>query len=182
MDAHLFISSPAGGGESMHLMFLMTIAATTRTLDIAAAYFVPDELVIKALMAARDRGVRIRILLPGKHIDSDAVRLASRREWGPLLLAGVEISEYQPTMIHNKLLIADGLMVSVGSTNLDIRSFRLNDEASLNVYDPAFAERMTVVFERDLAQGKRYTHQMWEQRPIKEKFVETVLLPIKSQL
>ena len=182
MDAHLFISSPAGGGESMHLMFLMTIAATERTLDIAAAYFVPDELVIKALMAARDRGVRIRILLPGKHIDSDAVRLASRREWGPLLLAGVEISEYQPTMIHNKLLIADGLMVSVGSTNLDIRSFRLNDEASLNVYDPAFAERMTVVFERDLAQGKRYTHQMWEQRPIKEKFVETVLLPIKSQL
>ena len=182
MDAHLFISSPAGGSESMHLMFLMTIAATERTLDIAASYFVPDELVIKALLAARDRGVRVRILLPGKHIDSDAVRLASRREWGPLLLAGVEIREYQPTMMHNKLLIADGIMVSVGSTNLDIRSFRLNDEASLNVYDPAFAERMTVVFERDLQPTRQYTYDMWKDRPWKERFAEVVLLPIKSQL
>ena len=182
MDAHLFISSPAGGSESMHLMFLMTIAATERTLDIAASYFVPDELVIKALLAARDRGVRVRILLPGKHIDSDAVRLASRREWGPRLLAGVEIREYQPTMMHNKLLIADGIMVSVGSTNLDIRSFRLNDEASLNVYDPAFAERMTVVFERDLVPTRQYTYDMWKDRPWKERFAEVVLLPIKSQL
>jgi cardiolipin synthase len=182
MDAHLFISSPAGGSESMHLMYLMTIAATERTLDIAASYFVPDELVIKALLAARDRGVRVRILLPGKHIDSDAVRLASRREWGPLLLAGVEIREYQPTMMHNKLLIADGIMVSVGSTNLDIRSFRLNDEASLNVYDPAFAERMTVVFERDLVPTEPYTYEMWKDRPWKERFAEVVLLPIKSQL
>ena len=182
MDAHLFISSPAGGSESMHLMYLMTIAATTRTLDIAASYFVPDELVIKALTAARDRGVRVRILLPGKHIDSDAVRLASRREWGPLLLAGVEIREYQPTMMHNKVLIADGIMVSVGSTNLDIRSFRLNDEASLNVYDPAFAERMTVVFERDLVPTRQYTYEMWKDRPWKERFAEVVLLPIKSQL
>ncbi len=182
MDAHLFISSPAGGSESMHLMYLMTIAATERTLDIAASYFVPDELVIKALLAARHRGVRVRILLPGKHIDSDAVRLASRREWGPLLLAGVEIREYQPTMMHNKLLIADGLMVSVGSTNLDIRSFRLNDEASLNVYDRAFAERMTVVFERDLVPTRQYTYDMWKDRPWKERFAEVVLLPIKSQL
>jgi cardiolipin synthase len=99
-----------------------------------------------------------------------------------LLLAGVEIREYQPTMMHNKLLIADGIMVSVGSTNLDIRSFRLNDEASLNVYDPAFAERMTVVFERDLGPTQPYTYEMWKDRPWKERFAEVVLLPIKSQL
>ena len=140
-DAHLFISSPAGGSDSMHLMYLMALAAAERTIDLAASYFVPDALIDEALLAARGRGVRVRILVPGPHIDSDVVRLASRARWGPLLQAGVEIYEYQPTMMHSKLLIVDGEMVSVGSTNFDIRSFRLNDEASLNVYDRGLRRR-----------------------------------------
>ena len=126
--------------------------------------------------------MRVRILVPGPHIDSDAVRHASRAEWGPLLEAGVEIYEYQPTMMHNKLLIVDDELVSVGSTNFDLRSFRLNDEASLNVYDTGFAERMTQVFEDDLKPATRYTYEMWENRPLKEKFIERVILPIRSQL
>jgi cardiolipin synthase len=85
-------------------------------------------------------------------------------------------------MMHNKLLIVDGLMVSVGSTNFDVRSFRLNDEASLNIYDAAFAARMTEVFESDLEQTARYTYTMWKQRPLKEKLVEKFILPFKSQL
>ena len=182
MDAHLFIASPAGGSESMHLMYLMAIAAAEQSIDLQAAYFVPDELIMKALIAARHRGVRIRVLLPGKHIDSETVRLASKAHWGELLLAGVEIYEYQPTMMHNKLLIVDGLMVSVGSTNFDVRSFRLNDEASLNVYDATFAARMTEVFEQDLKPSVRYTYERWQQRPFKEKFAERFILPIKSQL
>jgi cardiolipin synthase len=182
MDAHLFIASPAGGSESMHLMYLMAIEASTQTIDMAASYFVPDELAVKALLAARQRGVRVRILLPGKHIDSETVRIASKAEWGPLLLAGVEILEYQPTMLHTKLVIVDNEMVSVGSTNFDIRSFQLNDEASLNVYDRAFAQSMTAVFEQDLQQGKPYSYEQWRQRPMKEKLMEKFLLPIKSQL
>ncbi|KGM53399.1 cardiolipin synthetase [Lysobacter daejeonensis GH1-9] len=182
MDAHLFIASPAGGSESMHLMYLMAIAAAERSIDLQAAYFVPDELIMKALIAARHRGVRIRVLLPGKHIDSETVRLASKAHWGELLLADVEIYEYQPTMMHNKLLIVDGLMVSVGSTNFDVRSFRLNDEASLNVYDATFATRMTEVFEQDLKPSVRYTYERWQQRPFKEKFAERFILPLKSQL
>ncbi|GAB3752805.1 phospholipase D-like domain-containing protein [Lysobacter olei] len=182
MDAHLFIASPAGGSESMHLMYLMAIAAAVESIDLQAAYFVPDELIMKALIAARHRGVRIRVLLPGKHIDSATVRLASKAHWGELLLAGVEIHEYQPTMMHNKLLIVDRNMVSVGSTNFDVRSFRLNDEASLNVYDPGFAERMTEVFEQDLKPSVRYTYERWQQRPWKEKFAERFILPLKSQL
>ena len=182
MDAHMFVASPAGGSESMHLMYLMAIAAAERSIDLEAAYFVPDDLIIKALLAARHRGVRVRVILPGKHIDSETVRLASKAHWGELLLGGVEIHEYQPTMMHNKLLIGDGLMVSVGSTNFDVRSFRLNDEASLNVYDAAFAARMTEVFEADLKPTVRYTHAMWEARPLKEKLVEKFILPIKSQL
>lgn len=180
--AHLFIASPSGGSESMHLMYLMTIAAAERTIDMAASYFVPDELAVKALIAARRRGVRVRILLPGPHIDSDTVRIASRGGWGPLLAEGVEIYEYQPTMMHTKMLIVDEAMVSVGSTNFDIRSFQLNDEASLNIYDEEFARAMTEVFENDLKPTIRYTHAMWERRPLREKLYEMLVLPIRSQL
>lgn len=182
MDAHLFIASPAGGSESMHLMYLMSIAAAEHSIDLEASYFVPDELITKALLAARQRGVRVRVLLPGPHIDSETVRIASKREWGRLLEAGVQIHVYQPTMLHVKLLIVDNYMVSVGSTNFDIRSFRLNDEASLNVYHRGFAERMTSIFEADLAQARPYTLAMWRKRPWTERLSETFLLPIKSQL
>ena len=182
MDAHMFVASPAGGSESMHLMYLLAIAAAEQSIDLEAAYFVPDDLIIKALVAARHRGVQVRVIVPGPHIDSESVRLASKANWGPLLLAGVEIFEYQPTMIHNKMLIVDREMTSVGSTNFDVRSFQLNDEASLNVYDSAFASRMTEVFEQDLKPTKAYTYALWRKRPLKEKLIEKFILPIKSQL
>jgi cardiolipin synthase len=182
VDSQMFIASPAGGSESMHLMYLMAIAAAEGTIDLEAAYFVPDELVIAALLAARRRGVRVRVLVPGRHIDSETVRIASKANWETLLEAGVEIYEYQPTMMHNKVLVVDLEMVSVGSTNFDPRSFRLNDEASLNVYDPAFARRMSEVFEQDLAKTRRYTLDMLRNRPLKERLVEKFVLPIRSQL
>ena len=182
MDAHMFVASPAGGSESMHLMYLMSIAAAKDTIDLEAAYFVPDDLMIKALVAARHRGVQIRVIVPGKHIDSGTVRLASKAHWGELLMAGVKIYEYQPTMMHNKLLIVDGSMTSVGSTNFDVRSFQLNDEASLNVYGEEFASKMTSVFEADLKPTVEYTYAIWKQRPWREKMIEKVVLPIKSQL
>jgi len=182
MDAHMFISSPAGGSESMHLMYLMTIAAAEHSIDLSAAYFIPDELISKALIAARHRGVRIRILMPGKNTDSDAARIASKASWGPLLLAGVEMYEYEPTMFHNKVLIVDQQMVSLGSTNFDLRSFQLNDEASLNVYDHDFAVQMTGVFLDDLKLSERYTYDTWKHRPWKEKFTEKFITPLRSQL
>jgi len=182
MDAHLFIASPAGGSESMHLMYLMSIASAHQSIDLAASYFVPDALIIQALIAARQRGVRIRVLVPGEHIDSETVRLASKALWGQLLQSGVEIHEYLPTMMHVKLLVVDRELVSVGSTNFDIRSFRLNDEASLNIYHHAFAERMTAVFEADLLKAKRYTYAIWKQRPLTAKIAEKVIRPIRSQL
>ena len=182
VKAHLFISSPAGGSESMHAMYLMALSSAERSIDLAAAYFVPDELIVQALLAARKRNVRIRILLPGAHTDSETVRHASRASWGELLAAGIEIHEYRPTMMHSKMLIVDREMVSVGSTNFDIRSFRLNDEASLNIYDRAFAERMTLVFEQDLTASSPYGLKKWQRRPWKERFMETVVLPIRSQL
>ncbi|MET4578855.1 cardiolipin synthase [Ottowia thiooxydans] len=182
VDAHLFISSPASGSESMHLMYLLAIAAAAESIDLQASYFVPDELIIKALTEARSRGVKIRILVPGEHIDSETVRFASKASWGPMLQAGIKIYEYEPTMMHNKVLIVDKEMVSVGSTNFDVRSFRLNDEASLNIYDAAFAEKMTRMFEEDLKHTHLYTFETWAARPLKDKLIERFVLPIKSQL
>lgn len=182
MDAHLFIASPSGGSESMHLMYLMAIAAAEHSIDLSMSYFVPDELLVKALLATRHRGVRVRILLPGAVTDSETVSLASKAEWGPLLLAGIEMFEYQPTMLHVKMLVVDHELVSVGSTNMDIRSFRLNDEASLNVYDRDFATRMKVVFDADLKHAKPFTYAMWQARPWREKLAEKFIRPIKSQL
>jgi cardiolipin synthase len=178
----MFISSPKGGSDSMRLMYLTAITAAERSIDIEAAYFIPDPLMIRELVGARERGVRIRVLLPGKHIDSETARIASKRGWGPLLRSGAEIHVYQPTMLHCKMLIFDEYVVSVGSTNFDMRSFELNDEASLNVYDSQFARQMTDVFERDLKSSTPYTYEHWRSRGWREKTAEIVLIPIRSQL
>lgn len=109
--AQMFSSSPTGGSESMHLMYLMAIASAERSINLAASYFVPDELTLRALLAALARGVAVRIIVPGKYIDADSVRMASRAQWGPLLEAGALIYEYAPTMYHCKVMIVDGLLV-----------------------------------------------------------------------
>lgn len=174
-SAQMFASSPNGGSESMLMMMLLAITAATRSIDIANAYFVPDDITRRALVAAAKRGVRVRILVPGERIDTATVRRASRGLWGELLEAGVQISEYQPTMLHCKLMVVDGLMTTVGSTNFDVRSFRLNDEANLNIYDAAFAARQTEVFEADLKQSRRVTLEAWRTRPFGEKLHEHAL-------
>jgi cardiolipin synthase A/B len=174
-SAQVFSSSPQGGSESMLLMYLLAITAATRSIDISSAYFVPDDVTRGALVAAVKRGVRVRIITPGQHMDAETVRRASRGLWGDLLRAGVQINEYQPTMYHCKVMIVDGLMTSVGSTNFDMRSFRLNDEANLNVYDAGFAARQTQVFEADLQQSRRITYEQWLQRPWTEKLHERAM-------
>lgn len=179
---HLFVSSPAGGNASMRLMYLLAVAATMRSIDLQAAYFIPDRLIVDALVAARERGVRVRLLVPGRHIDSALVRMASRRRWGRLLAAGVEIHEYTPTMMHNKMLILDGELTSVGSTNFDMRSFDLNDEASLNIYSREFGQQMTAVMDADLQHTRPYTLSMWQRRPWRQKLGELLVRPMESQL
>jgi cardiolipin synthase len=182
VPAQMFSSSPSGGSESMHLMYLMAIASAEQSIDLAASYFIPDELVLDGLVAARERGVAVRIIVPGRHIDSDTVRVASKRQWGRLLEAGVKISEFQPTMFHCKVLIVDRWLASVGSTNFDIRSFRLNAEASLNVYHHGFAEQLTEVFERDLTRSREFTFAEWKARPLSQRLREVLVVPLISQL
>jgi cardiolipin synthase len=167
--AQMFSSSPSGGSECMLMMTLLAITAAVRSIDIASAYFVPDDVATRSLRSAVKRGVRVRIITPGRHTDQATVRRASPGLWGPLLEAGVEMYEYQPTMYHCKMLIVDQRLTSVGSTNFDPRSFHLNDEANLNVYDPAFARRMTEVFEADIGRCRRITLEDWRRRPLAEK-------------
>ncbi|HXN15091.1 MAG TPA: phospholipase D-like domain-containing protein [Usitatibacter sp.] len=173
--AQMFKSSMDGGAESMHLMYLLSIAAASQSIDLEMAYFVPDQLAREALVQALKRGVKVRVIMPGRITDAASVRYASRATWGPMLEAGAQLYEYQPTMYHCKVLVVDGLWVSVGSTNFDNRSFRLNDEANLNVYDRELARRQISDFENDLKRSRRITYQEWLDRPLSEKAWEQLL-------
>ncbi|WP_321924984.1 cardiolipin synthase [Paraburkholderia guartelaensis] len=180
--AHMFSSSPSGGSDDMELMYLMAITAAARSIHLSTAYFVPDKLTINAIVEAAKRGVKVRIITPGKRIDTHTVREASRACWGDLLAAGVEMYEYQPTMFHCKLIVVDEYLVSVGSTNFDSRSFKLNDEANLNIYDRDFAHQQTAIFDADVTLAKRITLEDWRRRSLREKLLEHAAALLDSQL
>jgi cardiolipin synthase len=180
--AQFFVSSPGGGGESMQLMYLLSIAAAKERLLISASYFVPDEVEVRALADAARRGARVQVIVPGPDIDSEIVRRASRATWGELLRAGVEIYEYQPTMYHCKVMIVDGLWVSLGSTNFDARSFAVNDEANLNVLAAGVAREQERIFAEDLKRARRISLEQWRRRPWTEKLWEHTMGLLSSQL
>jgi cardiolipin synthase A/B len=182
MDAQMFGSSPAGGSASMHLMVLLAIAAAERSIDITNSYFVPDDLAVGALLDARKRGVRVRILVPGRHTDAPLGRYAAHALCGVLLEAGVEMYEYEPTMIHTKIIIVDELWVSVGSSNFDDRSFRLNDEANLNVFSPELAREQIEQMEKDIGKAHRLSLRRWVKRPTTRRLYENVAMLLRSQL
>ncbi|MGC4006048.1 MAG: phospholipase D-like domain-containing protein [Pirellulales bacterium] len=142
----------------------------------------PDKLSLATLLEAAKRGVAVRIIVPGTRTDQLVVRRASRTLWGPLLKAGVEIYEYRPTMYHCKVMVVDGIWTSVGSTNFDSRSFRLNDEANLNVYDADFAAEETRNFESDVRRSEQVTWKRWKRRPWTEKLIERFALLFRSQI
>lgn len=142
---------------NLDLMYLLALASAQKTLRIENAYFLPDELTRKELISAAQRGVKVEIIIPGKHIDQKLVRAASKRHWPALIKGGVKIYEYQPTMVHVKLMIVDDIFVSVGSGNFDNRSIRLNDEANLDVLNRGFAAQQIRLFETDKKQSREVT-------------------------
>ena len=178
----MFKSSPMEGSESARLMYLLSVAAAEQTIKIGNAYFVPDDLTQQTLIEALERGVRVEVLLPGAHIDSSVVRSASRHRWGGLLERGVRIFEFQPTMYHCKLMIIDDLWTSVGSANFDNRSFRLNDEANLNVIDREVAAAEMRAFDQDLARAREVTYQEWIDRPAWQRVTDGAAALMRSQL
>jgi cardiolipin synthase len=180
--AQLFRSSADDGSESVRLMYLISLASAEHSVRLANSYFVPDSLAVGTLVDAQRRGVAVEIIVPGRHIDQKLVRRASRALWGPLLKAGVAIYEYQPTMYHVKVAIVDEIWTSVGSTNFDNRSFRLNDEANLNVYDARFAEAQARGFEEDKMRARRITLEEWRRRPWRERATDRMAALFRMQL
>lgn len=180
--AQVFKSSPREGGDSARLMFLLSLAAARTRILIANSYFVPDDRTSRELVSAAKRGVQVEIIVPGQIIDTHLTRRASRSQWGPLLEAGIAIYEYQPTMFHCKVMIIDDRWVSVGSANFDNRSFRLNDEANLNVMNEKFAAEQTAIFEQDKQASRRVTLEEWRNRPWHEKLIDNLAGLFKSQV
>jgi cardiolipin synthase len=178
--AQVIKSSPAGGYD-MYTMYLLAIASARRSVYLTNPYFLPDDRMEEALLAAAARGVRVVALTPGK-IDHNVVRAASRRGFGRLLLGGIEIFEYQAALLHAKTMVVDGVWATVGSTNFDNRSFALNDELNVVLYDRAVVERLAAAFEADLAHARRVTYDAWQNRGLKTKLLERLVVPLESQL
>jgi len=162
-------SSPTGGASDLKRLYLLGIASARRTIDITSPYFIADESSNWSLQDAVSRGVKIRILVEGNKTDAMPVKYASRQAYERFLAMGVEIYEYQPTMMHTKAMVVDGSWSMFGSANFDNRSLELNDEFNIAVSDRDLAKRFTDDFEQDLRVSSRLQLAAWRQRPRIEK-------------
>lgn len=175
-------SNPVFGASAAQRSMAVLIAGASKRLWIANAYFVPPKPFVQTLRDAKARGVDVKILLPGRYHDQPAVRRASRRTWGPLLDAGVELYEYGPTMIHCKIVIVDSSVTSIGSINFDPRSFALNAEYGIVALDRALAKQMEDAFVEDLSFSRRVTVEDLRQLPLHERILNTFFYWIRAQL
>lgn len=159
-------SSPEGGTNSLKLSYLLSLAAARTSIDIQSPYLLTDSTTEWSLADARKRGVHVRMLVEGNITDAKPVKYASRAQYERLMELGVEIYEYEPAMMHVKAVIVDGGLSIVGSANFDNRSFELNDELNVVVFDRTVAARLHEDFERDLTKSRRLDLQSWRSRPL----------------
>jgi cardiolipin synthase A/B len=160
-------STPSGGGETRaRILFQILLASARKSIQITTPYFLPDHSITKDLIRAVRRGVKVQILVPGRKSDLWLTRNSSRVAYGKLLKAGIRIYEYQPSMIHVKVLLIDGIWGVVGSTNFDNRSFGLNDEVNLAAHEEGFCQRLARDFDRDLARSECITFERWRHRSV----------------
>jgi cardiolipin synthase A/B len=168
-------STPSSGGSTRaRVLFQTLIAGARKSIYITTPYFLPDRSMMDELVQAEQRGVRVSVIVPGKHDDHALTRSSGRSAYGKLLKAGANVYEYEPSMIHAKIAIFDGAWSVVGSTNLDNRSFGINDEVNVAVLDPEIAGRLTRDFEQDAGESKKVTLQEWKKRPLSERLMEMV--------
>jgi cardiolipin synthase len=176
-------SSPLAAMSGAGRVYAISLAAAAKEIWIANSYFLPDDAAIDLLVAAVKRGVDVRVIVPSdEQNDVPATKAAGRSNFGPLLEGGVKIYEYQPTMFHLKTMVVDGIFSTVGSANFDDRSFHLNEEINLFVYDTAFAGLMKERYQRDLSRCRPYTHAMWKARSLKKRVTEWLARPFRSEL
>lgn len=164
-------SSPMESSSEVYMLYLLTIASAEHYLYITTAYFLPDPLLQDHLLHAVQRGVDVRVLVPGPHNDMGLLYQLSRNGYGRLLKGGVKIYEFQPTFMHAKTMVADGIFGTIGSTNFDNRSFSLNDEFNMTFHSPEIAKQMQEVFHQDLRRSRPISYEEWKKRPYRERFV-----------
>jgi cardiolipin synthase len=152
----------------------MLIAGARKSILITTPYFLPDKSMREELVRARRRGITVKVVVPGQHADHTMTRSSGRSVYGDLLKSGAEIYEYEASMIHAKITVVDGVWSVVGSTNLDNRSFGINDEINMAVLDPGVAAILTRDFENDASHGKRISLQEWNNRGVFERLLEYV--------
>jgi cardiolipin synthase len=180
---HVAYSSPTGGIASVQLLYYLAITAARTELLIQNPYFLPDRDGIEALAEAVARGVDVRVMMPSDDAtDTPLVQHASHHHFGTLLKRGVRIYEYQPTLLHQKVMIVDGLWSTVGSTNFDDRSFELNDEISIGIIDPEIAAQLKAAFDEDMRHSAERTYQEWSNRSLWHKFVDGITYLANEQL
>ena len=174
-------SSPADRATVSRVAFQMLIEGAERDVRISTPYFLPDRTLREALIKTAARGVRIRVVVPGPATDQRWVRIASRRNYGELLPAGIRIFEYQPAMTHVKALLVDESWSVIGTTNVDNRSFEHNDEVNLAVLDPEIVQRLLEDFERDIEASEEITLEAWRARPWWETLMRPVVWILERQ-
>src|ERR1044071_832073 len=174
-------SSPVGGSFQNYLLYLLSIVSAKKSILITNPYFIPDERMSEALLDAVKRKVRVTVLVPAKSEFKTTYR-ASRRHYGELLLGGVQIYEYSPAFLHSKTMVVDGVWGTVGSTNFDNRSFALNEELNMTLYDRNLAQRLEAEFAEDLKHSRRITYEEWQARGWTEKLFELFSFPVEEQL
>jgi cardiolipin synthase A/B len=175
VTALVITSSPSTGGSTRsRILFQTLLAAARKSIYITTPYFLPDESMRAEMVRARERGVVVNILVPGKKNDHALTYSSGRRAYGDLLKAGAHIHEYQPAMIHAKIAVIDGVWSVLGSANIDNRSFGINDEVNLAVLDRQVAATLTANFDDDVAHAARIDLEAWERRSIWERMFEWV--------
>jgi len=170
-----------GGGTRARILFQLLLASARESISITTPYFLPDKSLMKELCLAIERGLRVRILVPGRKSDHLVTRSTSRAGYGELLKAGAEVYEYQPSMIHAKILCVDERWVVVGSTNFDNRSFGINDEVNLAIRDANVAMRFENDLAFDLEQSRKISLKEWEHRPVTERATELMGMVFERQ-
>jgi cardiolipin synthase A/B len=175
-------SGSRAGDTNVEVLYFLAIASAHELIELTAAYFAPRPPFTKALCDAADRGVRVRVLVPGGHIDKGFVRIAGRHIYEELLDCGVEIHEYQPTMLHAKSLVIDGCFASVGTVNFDNRSFQMHDEITVCAFGPEPAGTLSSAFAADLERAKRIEPERWRRRPRLQRLSEAAMKPLRREL
>jgi cardiolipin synthase len=180
--AQVIKSSPAEGSSTVKLLYIISIVSAVRSIYINNAYFIPDSDTIRALEGAVRRGVDVKVIVPGEFTDVPIVRQASRWHYEALLRKGIRIHEYEKTMMHAKTMIVDGIWSTIGSSNFDDRSFRLNDEVNVNIYGEGIAATMEAMFQDDLAHSREISLGPWYKRPALSRWKENFADLFKRQL